>query len=137
MTVPTNIPETFLKHPLSTLSLNPPKDPSIKRSPFPQKFSNMFSRNMNIEDDEEVESFYQWMSFSSFCNFTDLCETYNHILHTMPDHHDYKLNGIRCSITICTMNKLQRVIKWMSTKSTDDDLKVHDDLLISLTKRTI
>ena len=98
-------------------------------------FQHVLKTIMNIQDDEEVESFSHWMSFRGFTNFTDICETYHHILHTIQDHRDYKLNGIRCSLTCCTMNKLRLFIKWMATKSTNDDLKLHDDLLTSLTRK--
>ena len=58
---------------------------------------------MNIQDDEEVESFSDWMSFIDFA-------------------------------TECNMSKIRMFIKWMATKLTNDDLKLHDDLLTSLTR---
>ena len=110
MTIPTNIPETPLVHTKPKSS----QGSKGKKISIPKEvFQHVLKKIMDIQDDEEVESFYQWMSFRGFHNFIDLCGTYNHILHTMQDHHDYKLNEIRCSITICTMNKLRMFTKWM------------------------
>ena len=121
MTVPINIPETPLVH-AKPKSFQGSKGGKISISK--EVFQHVLKKIMDIQDDEEVESFYQWMSFRGLFNITDVCETYNHILHTMQDHHDYKLNGIRCSITNsecsssgCQQNQQMMISSYMMTFS--------------------
>ena len=130
MTVPTNIPDAPTVH----TKHKPSQGSKGKNISIPMEvLQHVLKTIMNIQDDEEVESFSHWMSFSGFTNFIDICKAYHHILHSIEDHNDYQLNGIRCSLTYCTMNKIRLFIKWMAIKSKNDDLKVNDDLLTSLT----
>ena len=132
MTVPTNIPEAPIVH-TKHESFQGSKGKTI--SIATEVLQHVLKTIMNIQDDEEVESFTHWMSFRGFANFTDNYDKYCHILHSILDPSDYKLNGIRCSLTCCTMSKLRMFNKWMATKLTNDDLKLHDDLLTSLTRK--
>ena len=130
MTVPTNIPETHILH-TNHESFQGSKGKNISIS---MEVLHFLKTIMDIQDDEEVESFSHWMSYRGFANFTYICDTHYHILHRIQDYSDYKLNGIRCSLTFCTMNKIRMFIKQMATKLANDNLKLQGDLLTSLTR---
>ena len=88
---------------------------------------------MGIKNDEEVESFSHWMSYRGFDNFTDICVEFYHILDSIHDYSEYKVNGLRCSLKFSTMNKIRLFINWMATKMTDDNFELYAVFLMSLT----
>ena len=87
-----------------------------------------------ITNNEEVESFSHQMSYRGYDNFTDICVECYHILDSIHDYSEYKLNGLRCSLKFITMNKIRLFIIWMATKMTDDNFKLYAELPISLTR---
>ena len=129
MTVLTNIPETpNTNH----KSFQESKDRNTF-SPI-EALQHILKTIMDIKDDEQVKCFYDWMSYRGYENFGEIFDAYHHILNTVQDCSNYKLNGIRCSLSENTMNRLRMFIKWMTTKSEEDDIQPHDDLLTSLTR---
>ena len=74
------------------------------------------------------------MSYRGYDNFTDICVECYHILDSIHDYSEYKLNGLRCSLKFITMNKIRLFIIWMATKMTDDNFKLYAELPISLTR---
>ena len=72
------------------------------------------------------------MSYRGFDNFTDICGQFYHILDSIHDYSEYKVNGLRCSLEFSTMNKIRLFINWMATKLINDNFKLYDELLISL-----
>ena len=89
---------------------------------------------MDIKNDKEVESFYHWMSYRGYDNFTDICVDFYYLLDSINDCSEYKVNGLRCSLKFSTMNKIRLFISWMATKMTDDNFKLYAELLIFLTR---
>ena len=113
MTVPTNIPETPIVHAHhKSFQGSTGKNISISMDVLQHDLKTI----MDIKDFEEVESFSHWMSYRGFANVTDIFDTNYHIFHSIQDYSDYKLNGLRCSLTFCTMNKIRMFIKWMAKK---------------------
>ena len=71
MTVPTNIPETPIVH-TNHKSLQGFKGTNLS---IPMEVvQHVLKTVMGIIDDEEVESFSQWMSYRGFYNFKEICD---------------------------------------------------------------
>ena len=132
MTVPTNIPETPIVH-TNHKSFQGSKDTNTSISM--EILQHVLKTVMDIKNDEEVKSFSHWMSYRGYDNFTDICVNFYHILDSIHDHGEYKVNGLRCSLKFSIMNKIRLFINWMTTKMTDGNFKPYAELLISLTDK--
>ena len=97
-------------------------------------FSPCSQDSYGHKNDEEVDSFSQWMSYSGYDNFTDICVDFYFILDGIHDYSAYKVNGLRCSLKFSTMNIIRLFISWIATKMADDNFELYAELRMSLTR---
>ena len=95
MTVPTNIPETPIVH-TNHKSLQGSNDTNTSISM--EILQHVLKTVMDIKTDEEVGSFSHWMSYRGYGHFTDICVKFYHVLDSINDYSEYKVNGLRCSL---------------------------------------
>ena len=86
MTVPTSIPETPMAHPDSE-SFQESKDTNSPTST--EVLQHVLQKVLDINDEEEIQSFSKWMKYRGYDNFTDICADFCHILNRI---HDYSIS---------------------------------------------
>ena len=88
-------------------------------------FQHVINKVMDIQNEEEIQSFKTWMPYRGFETLTDLCNAFSYILDHIHDYSEYKVDGSRFALKFGTMNKLRFFIKWMSTSMTDSIFELY------------
>ena len=94
----------------------------------------MCSRQMDIQNENEIQLFSKWMNYRGYDNFTDLCADFCQILHHIHDYSNYRVDGQKCVLKFGTMNKIRMFISWMTTKMTDFTIELYAEHLLTLTR---
>ena len=98
-------------------------------------FHLIVNKEMGIQNEEEMQSFKQWMSYRGFEKFTDMCNAFSYMLDNInDDHSEHKFDGLRHALKFGTMNKLRLFIRWMFTSTTDSTFKLYAEDLLALTR---
>ena len=103
MTVPTNFPELPIVN-TDHEYLQGSKG-TILSIPM-EVLQHVVKTVMGILDNEEVESFSHSMSYRGFHNFTEICDQLYHISDDIQNYGEYRVNGLRYSLTFSTMHKI-------------------------------
>ena len=131
MTVPMNIPETPMAQPNSE-SHQESKDTNSSISM--EVLQHVLQRVMDIKDEEEIKSLSKWMKHRGYHKFTDICAEFCHILDSIHDYSEFRLDGLRSTLKFSTMNKIRMFRSWMSTKMTNGVFALHTEDLLALTR---
>ena len=132
MTVPTHIPKTPMAD-SNHKSYQESKESST--SPRSREvLQHIINKVLDIQDEEKIQSFNQWMKYKSFQTFTELCNSYFHRLDDIHDHSEYKVDGFRFAVKSGTMNNIRLFIKWMITSIQDTTFELYAEELLALTR---
>ena len=117
MTVSTNIPETPMAHTDHKL-LQECKE-NLTTSKSMEVYQHVLKTVMDIQNEDEIESFSKWMNYRDYDNFTDLCADFYGILDHINDYRDYRVDGHKCSLKFHIMSIITMFISWIATMMTD------------------
>ena len=132
MTVPTNIPETPMAH-TNHESLHESKEDSTTSKSM-EAYQLVLKTVVDIQNEDEIQSFSKWMNYRGYDNFTDLCADFYHILDHIHDCSDYRVDGQECALKFGTINKIRMLISWMTTKMTEYTFELYAEHLLALTR---
>ena len=93
MTVPTSIPETPMAH-TDHKSIQESKESSTSPRSM-EVLHHIIYKVMDIQDEEEIQSFKQCMKYRDFEAFTEMCNAFSYMLDNIHDHSEYKLDGLK------------------------------------------
>ena len=88
---------------------------------------------LGIRDDDQIDSFSDWVSYSGYYSFNGICE-HLHISGDTENYAEYRVNGIKYHLNSNTMHKIKMFTNWMSERMNDGIYIQHDEFLTSLTR---
>ena len=127
MTVPTNISDTPMAHTNNESLLESKRDSSTSNSIA--VYQHVLKTVMDIQNEDEIQSFSKWMIYRGMDTFSDLCADFYQILYQIHDYSDYRVDGQKCAQKFHTMNKIRMFISWMTTKMADFTFELYAEYL--------
>ena len=87
MTIPTSIPKTPMAH-TDHESIQESKGSSTSPRSM-EGLQHIINKVMNIQDEEEMQSFKQWMYYRGVETLTGMCNVFFYMLDKIHDHSEY------------------------------------------------
>ena len=97
-------------------------------------FHYVINEVLDIQNEEEILSFKNWMSYRGFEIFTDMCIDLSYMLDHIHHHSEYRMEGSRFALRFGTMNMLRLFIKWMSTRKKESTFELYAENLLVMTR---
>ena len=121
MTVPTNIPETPMRHTKQESLL---ESKGKKHLISLDLIQHVFKTVMGLFDDKHVEDLSHWIHYRGYYNFDDMYDTFGHNPENVHKCEEYKWNGEKDFISPNIAQKVKIFIQWTTMK--DDIYILHD-----------
>ena len=73
-------------------------------------YQHVLNKVMDIQNEDEIQTFSKWMAYRGYENFTDLCGDFSYVLDHVHDYSEYRVDGSKFALKFGTMNKLRLCI---------------------------